>query len=76
MNELAKAIAEYQRLLVKVEQNPKHFEAALTFFEGNGTTTIRWLTTPALALNNLCPIECELEKVKEFLGVLEHGVYV
>lgn len=76
MKELTKALAEYQRLLVKTEQNPEHFEAAVAFFVGDGVAAIRWLTSPAIALNSQCPIECEFEKVKEFLGVLEHGVYV
>lgn len=76
MKELNHALAEYQQLLATIEQKPEYFEASAAFFNEDGVATIRWLTSPTVALNNQCPIQCELEKVKELLHVLEHGVYL
>lgn len=57
------------------------FERAVELFEGDPAAARRWMTTPSRALSGLAPLEMSdtevgAREVEDFIGRLEHGVFV
>jgi putative toxin-antitoxin system antitoxin component (TIGR02293 family) len=56
------------------------FEQAVDLFEGDGTSALKWLTTPKKVLENQTPLaysrtELGAREVQNLMGRLEHGVF-
>jgi putative toxin-antitoxin system antitoxin component (TIGR02293 family) len=56
------------------------FEQAVDLFEGDGTSALKWLTTPKKVLESQTPLaysrtELGAREVQNLMGRLEHGVF-
>lgn len=55
-------------------------QEAIAFFEGDRVAAEKWLTSPVRGLGNRAPIASmdsiqEIQKVRDLIGRLEHGVF-